>query len=380
MDNAPHQPTAQDFESQFERHPAFTAAQSLWGSAVELSVIFIWWHSRQKDSPVHEEPRSAFELLRSVATLLERSLDDRSTWGRIPRAALGQRLTWLVYFGEGWLNRQLPALLPDDEPLRRATWLGHLTSDAGPVQNRTVIEHLLPSYTDEIERLGTGLNSDSAENRAKRLGDHLVFLWIADLTPQDLLSEFFARASGYLRRHSIGYLGQMLQLSPEKLPDESRARARCIWETRLAIASAAPNKDDFREELAGIGAWFIHDAANIDPDWLIEQLLTLFKAGLAPNNGYSLVEWLGHVAPSHPAKTIQVLAVMLDSQQLNHWSYITHTQPIRTVLQQGLVADKVTAQRARDIINVLATMAQREYLGLLDADTEVGDISDKPTA
>jgi hypothetical protein len=125
FERAPHQPSAQDFESQFEKHPAFTAGQSLWGSAIELCLIFIVWHSRQEGSPVHREPRSAFQLLPSIATLLERSLDDRSTWGRIPRAALGQRLTWLNYFGEDWLAQELPALLRGGPALRdrMAAWL-----------------------------------------------------------------------------------------------------------------------------------------------------------------------------------------------------------------------------------------------------------------
>jgi hypothetical protein len=54
---------------------------------------------------------------------------------------------------------------------------------------------------------------------------------------------------------------------------------------RLAAGSAAPNKDHYREELSAIGQWFIHDAVNIEPAWLFDQLLQLFRAGFAPNNG-----------------------------------------------------------------------------------------------
>ena len=96
-----------------------------------------------------------------------------------------------------------------------------------------------------------------------------------------------------------------------------------------------------------------------------KQLLALFKAGFAPNNGYSLIEWLGHIAPSHPAQAVAVFAEMLGSQHLHHGAYSTHTGPIRTVLQQGLMADSVSAQRARDVINMLATMAKPDYLDLL---------------
>jgi hypothetical protein len=376
---SPHQPTAQDFESGFERHPAFTAAQSLWGSAIELCLIFIWWQSRQESSPIQKEPRQAFQLLPRIAALLEQSLGDRSTWGRIPRVLLGQRLTWLAYFGKDWLARHLSALLPDDEQLRRATWIGHLASDTGPVQSEPVTQHLLPSYLDEIDRIQASQDNDSAENRAKRLGDYILFLWIAEMMPDQVLTHFLERAPGSIRRHCIGYLGRMLQLPAEKLPDADRARARRHWETRLAAALSAPNKEDYREELAAIGQWFIHDAVNINPLWLFEQLLALFRAGFAPNNGYSLIDWLGQVATSYPAQAVAVLAEMLNSAHLNHWSYKTHTGPIRTVLQQGVLADPETAQLARDIINVLATMAQPGYLDLLQAANEVEPIA-KPAA
>jgi hypothetical protein len=188
--------------------------------------------------------------------------------------------------------------------------------------------------------------------------------------PDATMNAFFARAPGQVRRHTIGYLGRMLQLPEEKLPQKDRARARRFWEMRLAAACAASNKESYREELAAIGQWFIHDAANIDPDWLFEQLLALFKAGFAPNNGYSLIEWLGHIAPSHPAQAVAVFAEMLNSPQLNHGTYTTHTEPIRTILQQGLLADPTTAQRARGVINVLATMAQPGYLDLLEPSSE----------
>ncbi|MGC1776996.1 MAG: hypothetical protein WBB34_03560 [Xanthobacteraceae bacterium] len=367
FEHAPHEPSAKDFESGFERHPAFTAAQSLWGSAIELCLIFIWWQSRQEGAPIQKEPRQALQLSPHIAALLERSLEDRSTWGRIPRVLLGQRLTWLSYFGKDWLTRHFPALLPDhDESLRRATWLGHLQSDSGPVYSQTATEYLLPSYLDEIDRIGDNESEDSAENRAKRLGDYILLLWIAEMMPEDVLNHFLSRAPGSIRRHSIGYLGRTLQLPGDKLPDDKRMRARRHWETRLAAACSAPNKEVYREELAAIGQWFIHDAANIDLDWLFDQLLTLFRAGFAPNNGYSLIEWLGHVAPSHPSQAVGVLAEMLASPHLNHWTYTTHTAPIRTVLQHGLLADPATAQRSRDVINVLATMAQPGYLDLLE--------------
>jgi hypothetical protein len=67
---------------------------------------------------------------------------------------------------------------------------------------------------------------------------------------------------------------------------------------------------------------------------------------------------------------VAVFAEMLNCTQLNHWTYTTHTGAIRAILEEGLLSDAATAQRARDVINVLATMAQPGYLDLLDPPRE----------
>jgi hypothetical protein len=362
---APHKPTAQDFESEFGKHPYFSAEQSLWGSAVELCVLFVWWHSKQPSSALATTPRSALQLLPQMAALLERGLSDHSTWGRIPRAVLGRHLRLMNYFGEAWLTDQIPLLFPADEELRRATWLAHLTNDAGPIQSPTVAPLLLPLYIDEIERMDGDLSDQNAEHRIERLGDYILVLWIAGEMPDATLNEFLARAPREIRRHVMGYLGRTLQLSIEDLPEDKRAKARTYWETRLAAALSAANKDGFREEIGAIGQWFIHDAVNIDSDWLFDQLLRMLKGGFAPSNGYSLIEWLGGISSSHPDRAVEVLAEMMASSRLEHWSYATHTAPIRSILQQGLQAAPVTAQLTRDVISVLATLGQSEYLDLI---------------
>jgi hypothetical protein len=139
--------------------------------------------------------------------------------------------------GDAWFNQQLPLLFPEDAALRRATFLAHIASDTGPIQSQTLTQFLLPAYMDEIGRLETNLGDDGAEHRAKRLGDYILVLWIADLMPDTIMDVFLARAPTHVRRHSIGYLGRMLQLPQEELPEENRARARRLWEMRLGILS-----------------------------------------------------------------------------------------------------------------------------------------------
>jgi hypothetical protein len=133
FDGAPRKPVADDFERSFEGHPYFAAEQSLWGSAIELCVLFIWWSSKHAASPVAREPRAALQLLPNITGTLERALLGKSEWGGIPRAILGRYLTWLGHFGKDWLFAHISLLFPDDsEMLRRAAWHGFEAAGCTP--------------------------------------------------------------------------------------------------------------------------------------------------------------------------------------------------------------------------------------------------------
>ena len=360
---APRKPSAKDFENLFRRHPYFAAEQSLWGSSIELCILFVFWTSKHEVSPIAKDQRSALRLLPNITGVLEKALSDTTEWGRVPHAILGRYLKWLGYFGEAWLTVNMPVLFPENsDALRRAAWLGHLINETGPIQS--LMPQLSKSYTDEINRLGTDEAQEDHEARGNRLGDYLVVLYISGVVPPGMMEHFWQQASARLRQHVMGFLGRQLRLPPDQLPDEYRVRAITYWDVRLAAATAAADPDNYRAELGAIGQWFIHDAANIDPDWLLDQLLRMLKAGFAPNNAYSLVEWLGKRAASHPDKAIEVLSELLNSAHVARSAFMTHQASIRSVLESGLQADAATVQRTQDTISVLSTIGEMGYLDL----------------
>jgi hypothetical protein len=167
----------------------------------------------------------------------------------------------------------------------------------------------------------------------------------------------------------IGFLGRELQLSPVKLTDAWRARGRIYWEMRLSAAIASDHRDDFRRELGAISQWFAHTAhTGIDPIWLLDQLLRMMKAGFAPNNGYGIMKWLGAEAPSQPDKAVELLSLLINNPNLEIWTFTTERASIRAVLENGLqMGNNETTERARDVVNYLATVAETSYLDLLKA-------------
>jgi hypothetical protein len=129
--------------------------------------------SKNPGSAIGDAPREALAHMPEMRTILETELQDRLPTGWKPRAILGRRLTWLFYFGDEWLRRQLINLFPPNDPqLRDAAWLGHLQYDQQPVPELT--EALRPCYEEHIASLGRddAPGDDATRSFATRRAGH----------------------------------------------------------------------------------------------------------------------------------------------------------------------------------------------------------------
>jgi hypothetical protein len=362
FDLAPRNPNSKDFEQGFKKHPYFAAEQTLWGSSIELCMLFVWWNWKQPLSPLARKPQSALTHSPSIPNMLERSLSERTEYGMIPRAIMGRYLSWLRYFGEDWLQSHTAILFPDyDDRLRRAAWLGHLLDDSGPVI--PVLPEVVRCYLGAIRNLGQGSDERDDQVRENRLGDYILILFLKDANPAGMVEAFWEHAPEGVRAHVLSSLGRELQLPAGELSDATLSRARAYWKMRLSAAMTANNPQDFRKEIGVIGQWFVR--GGIDPSWLLTQLLEVLRGGFAPNSGYSIVKWLASVASSHPDETVHALWGLLNSPNVEHWTFTTERAAIRTVLEAGSKAgNPETRERVYETVGLLAAKAETNYLDL----------------
>jgi hypothetical protein len=360
---APRQPDAKDFEESFSRHPYFAAEQCMWGSAVELAVLFVFWSSKHEASAIFQSPRSAIELIPEIAQLFEAALSDVTSTGRIPRAILGRYLNWLGYFGESWARSHIREIFSENEvSLRRAAWLGHLLNDNRPAQS--LAKELLPNYLDEIERLAAPEETREREQRERRLGEYTIILHLAGTAPDELIRAFLGKAPARARAHAMSFLGRELALPPERIEEKFRTRGMKYWEDRLTSAIAANNPDAYEIELGVVGQWCAKD--HINTPWLLDQLSRMLSAGFTLTTGYTVVDWLGKIAPDHPDKAVEVLNALVTNPKVNQWTYATHRDSMRVVLKIGLAQGSAAiADRVRELISHLATIGESSYLDLL---------------
>lgn len=363
FNHVPRIPHTQDFEANFWKHPYFSSEQSIWGSTIELLVLFVFWSSKFPEADFAGEPRSALERLPEIRGLLETALSEQSDLGRIPRAIMGRYLNWLGHFGEAWLKEHVLDIFPDtNADFRRAAWLGHLINCDRPT--RELIESMLPCYLDEIERLSSAERTQETDQRQRRLGDYIMILVLWGAAPDVLMTAFWEKAPPRARAHAIAFLGRELALPAADLPIDIRQRGIAYWEGRLTAALAAEDKEAFQEELGGIGQWCGKN--NIDTAWLLDQLLRMLRGGLVPKVGYMVTEWLGTAAETYPDRSVAVLHALLNSPKLDRWTYMTRKDAIERILRAGLASGQpATVQHAKEAISVLSALGEASYLSLL---------------
>jgi hypothetical protein len=153
------------------------------------------------------------------------------------------------------------------------------------------------------------------------------------------------------------------ELKSLDLPEDVRARVLAYWETRLAAAIAATDKDDFREELGTISMW--DSVAAADVGWLLAQQTKMYSGGYAPNNAYSVMAWAAKVVDDHPDKTVEMTGALLKNPKTDHWAYTANHEPVRKVLSVGLAKGSAeTAERVRQIVSFLASAGDTSFLDL----------------
>jgi hypothetical protein len=364
LTTAPNHPEIEDFEDRFRRESFFGAQATLRGTAVELSMLLIFWLSKDASNAIGAAPRDALQNLPEIRQALELQLADRSADGRVPRAIIGRFLGWLFYFGENWLKAQTRALFPNDnDSLRRAAWRAHLGHDGGPL--RDFVAELHDCYAADIALLGSDqADRDFRDFYQDRLADYLMVLQLWDCLPEDLLEQFWRDAPDSVRRHAMWFVGKEVSRPSTEVKDEIKARGLAYWERRLATAIQSNDPDSYRKEIGVIGQWCFH--GQVDETWLCEQLLRMLKAGFAPNDAFSVVEWLRNVAPRHVDRSVEVLGALLRHPRVDQWAYMTQREPIRAVLSDGLSrGTPATIQRVHEIVGFLSTLGETGYLDLV---------------
>ncbi len=339
------------------KHPYFVALQTARGAAIELSVLLLFWESKDPASTIGQAPQEALARAPDISAIFATELQDRSPSGWIPRAILGRYLTWVLYFGKDWLHSQMTNLFPPDQrELRDAAWIGHLQNDQHPVGELVTALH--SCYAEHIASLGRNDVPPAYEESKNRLVEYLMILYLWDQLPEDLLQQFWDLAPEDERRRAMWFIGRHMVSA-----NDLRARAMSYWERRLQSAVHASNPEPYRRELGIIGVFFLW---AVDPLWLMDQLLVTLNAGFGPTDAMGIIDNLAKQVPQRIDKVVEITKALVRQPKVETWIFASEDQALRKILLEGKKSPSpLTVAAVKEIVSYLSS---RGNTGFLDID------------
>jgi hypothetical protein len=353
--------------------PFAVAADSLRPAALEAVILYALWclrNLRPDGTANGQEP--VLGEMPEVRQVLNRHLDPLYDPSDRVRRIYGQYLPWLILLDRAWVEHLLPRMLPDDPALtylRDAAWETYLIR----CKPYDAAFELLDGY---YRAAVLSLEPDQPEPREARaaqeaLGLHLISFYIRGKLPLDgqesTLWHFFARAPVTARAHVIGTIGHDLRTGGSQSDADVIGRLRGLWDFRLNMASATPDRPAIEQELAQFGSWFA--SGLFEAEWSLDAFQrTLQLTGGRVSAWKGVIERLALLAPGNPRAAIVCLTKMADRDS-EGWEVDGHAEEIHTALRAVLSSNDGEARgMAQDLINSLGARGFHHFRGLLQQD------------
>jgi hypothetical protein len=269
-----------------------------------------------------ERRGDGFALVPEAEAVVRAHLDPATDPSLAVRAAIGERLPWLIHFDRRWVTHHLGLLLPADlagAALRDALWDAFITWTR-PYDG--LLDILTPAFREAIERLGRHHVQErpGGQRPEERLAEHLMtHYWHGRVTldsPDGLVQAFFARADGRRRARAIHFIGWSLTRGRDgagkadaPVPAEVTGRLAVLWSWRLATAEAQMGTGDAsplaRAELEEFGWWVA--SRVFEPRWALGMLARVLGLTGRTANDRFVVSYLAELASSAPEEVLACL-------------------------------------------------------------------------
>ena len=141
--------------------------------------------------------------------------------------------------------------------------------------------------------------------------EYLMILYLWDRLPEDLLQLFWELAPERERRHAMWFVGRHMVST-----NDLRARAMSYWDRRLQYAVRAGDPEPYRKELSIISTLFLWD---IDPLWLMNQLLIVLNADLGPTDAMGVIDKLVDQVPEHVNTVVEIVSTLVKLPRVQAW-------------------------------------------------------------
>jgi hypothetical protein len=327
------------------------------GKAVEAALEYARWvsnHITPSGTPRGTVP-DGFSAMPEFREMLERQMapENRTVEAM---ALIGSRAGLIYWIDRDWLATSAGKLFDlegiDALPRRTqgwAAWNAFLVWVAPHIEFYRLFKSQYAFALSQAAK--TDLGEPSREGPMDHLGEHLVLLYGRGQLGLDdddgLLRRFLSDVNPEIRRHAIGFVGEVLNRE-SNLPPEFVDRYRLLWEAYWATSgeSDAQQKPDARL----FGVWF--SSGRFAPEWAIARLEEFVEISPTPEPDHAIVEELARIGHVDVPRALTVLERMIQADR-EGWHVGMWLDSATRVLELAMRAGGEVREKAEYLIDLL---------------------------
>ena len=144
--------------------------------------------------------------------------------------------------------------------------------------------------------------------------------------------------------------------------NDLRTRAMTYWDRRLQGAIHAGDAEPYRRELGTIGVFFLWD---VDPLWLMDQLLLTLNAGFGPTDAMGIIDNLAKQVPGEIDKVVEITKALVRQPRVEAWIFTSEAQSLRKILVEGKRSSSPsTVAAVKEIVSYLSSRGNTSFLDI----------------
>lgn len=327
------------------------------GKAVEAGLEYARWvanHIKVMEGKRETVPHG-FVSMPEVQTMLEWQIAPESRTVEV-MAIVGSRIPLLNWIDRSWLETNAIRIfdLPEIEqnPHQAAGWAAWNAFLDWVSPHIDFYKIFRAQYAYAVAQCATVPNVENSQHQPmNHLGEHLMLLHGRGQLGLDadgeVLRIFIATANANVRRHSLGFIGQVLERDTD-VPQAILDRFMQLWD--FYWTSIGKQDAEQRPDAWLFGPWFASEA--FPDDWALSRLEEFVQIVGVPEPDNTVAERLAKLAPSHPAAAMRILDHMVRKDR-EGWKAYAWRKPAGDILKIAIGAGGEVRESAISLIDHL---------------------------
>ena len=338
------------------------------GKAVEAALEYARWVDRQSLAldGTKQNDQPDFKTMPEVQKMLEWQIAPGNRTFEV-MAIIGSHIGLIYSLDKNWLVKNANNIFRLDEVEQTNAAHGWGAWNAFLVWMRPHIDFyriLKTQFAYAVEQAARVQTADGERNQPMHhLGEHLVLLngrgQLGVDEDNGLLRRFLEQAHPDIRRHAMGFVGQVLS-GDKSVPQPILERFMALWD----LYWSGSGKKDAAEKSATwlFGPWFT--CGQFPDQWALDRLAEFVEVDPTPEPDHEIGERLAQTADVDIAKSVQILDRMIRGDR-EGWRISSLREAAMKILEKAMKSPGQTHEHAVSLVDYLGRRGFTDFGHLL---------------